>query len=308
MANILYYPNLNPIKFYLPSPDTTYESRDIDDFEFFDSIAEWEEHVDYYQPWNKTDQTKLQLMADFGPHNLVIKDLDGITITTIPFNQIAQSQDQPGLYIYECPIDFNLLDVGQYRLYHEAGLDDKLIVRSRIQDICTRHKHSLLLEYYHFQYHEGVVFETGFKPKFRVEGANKFKSPASIGEDFEDQTLDESLLSAIPYRVYELIIGDAKGVPPDVIDLVNMIFTCTTVNIDGKGFVKPIENKWEVNEQDGYPAKGWKTELRPAVNRTSRIYNNNDPQNSKVSIVINADSKGFGLDTGGTNTQVLDVQ
>lgn len=308
MANILYYPNLNPIKFYLPSPDTTYESRDIDDFEFFDSIAEWEEHVDYCQPWNKTDQTKLQLMADFGPHNLVIKDLDGITITTIPFNQIAQSQDQPGLYIYECPIDFNLLDVGQYRFYHEAGLDDKLIVRSRIQDICTRHKHSLLLEYYHFQYHEGVVFETGFKPKFRVEGANKFKSPASIGEDFEDQTLDESLLSAIPYRVYELIIGDAKGVPPDVIDLVNMIFTCTTVNIDGKGFVKPIENKWEENQQDGYPAKGWRTELRPAVNRTTRIYNNNDPQNSKVSIVINADSKGFGLDTGGTNTQVLDVQ
>jgi hypothetical protein len=49
------------------------------------------------------------------------------------------------------------------------------------------------------------------------------------------------------------------------------------------------------NEQDGYPAKGWKTELRPSVNRTSRIYNNNDPQNSKVSIVINADSKGFGL-------------
>jgi hypothetical protein len=308
MANILYYPNINPIKFYLPSPDTTYESRDIDDFEFFDSIPEWEEHLDYLQPWNKADTTKLQLMADFGPHNLVIKDLDGIVIITIPFNQIAQSQDQVGLWIYECSIDMNLLNEGVYRFYHEAGLTDKLIVQSNKQDICSRHKHSLLLEYYHFQYHEGVVFETGFKPRFRVEGSNKYKTPASIGDDFEDQTLDAYTLDAIAYRIYELIIGDSKGVPPYVIDIVNSIFTCSNVTIDGRGFKKPIENKWEGNEENGFPAKGWKTELRPSVNRTSRIYNNNDPQNSKVSIVINADSKGFGLDTGGTNTQVLDVQ
>jgi hypothetical protein len=120
-SEVFIIPNLNPIKFYLPSPDTTYDSRDIDDFEFFDSIPEWEEQVDYYQPWNKEDKTTLQLLSDFGPHNFVIKDLGGTVILTIPFTQIAQSEDIPGLWIYECKIDMNILDEGQYRFYLESG-------------------------------------------------------------------------------------------------------------------------------------------------------------------------------------------
>jgi hypothetical protein len=308
MANNLYYSSLNPIKFYLPSPDTTFESRDIDDFEFFDSIPEWEEQVDYYQPWNNNEIFPLQLMADFGPHNFIIKDLDGNVIETIAFTQVAQNQDIPSLYIYQANIDLSVLSEGVYRFYLESGSDDKLILQSNKQDICTRHEHSLLLEYYHIQYHEGVVFETRIHLKFRVEGINRFKTPASTGEDFEDQTLDESLLSAIPYRIYELIIGDSNGVPPYVIDIINRIFTCSTVLIDGKQFVKPIDNKWDFNEEDGYPMKGWKVELRQGINRSSRIFINNDPQNSRVAIAINSDSKGFGKDTGGTNNIVTDVQ
>lgn len=308
MANNLYYSNLNPVKFYLPTPDTTYESRDIDDFEFHDSIPEWEPQVEYYQPWNLADTFPLQLMADFGPHNFIVKDLDGNVIETIAFSPIGQNQDIPGLYIYQANINLNVLPVGVYRFYLESGIDDKLILQSNKQDICTRHKYSLLLAYSHFQYHEGVVFETGIEFKFRVEGSNKFKTPASIGEDFEDQTLDDYTLDARAYRIYELIIGDSNGIPPYVIDTINRIFTCSDVKIDGKGFKKPIDSKWEPNEQDGYPMKGWKTELRESVNKASRIYINNDPQNSKVAIAINADSKGFGKDTGGTNNQILDVQ
>lgn len=308
MPNVLYYPLLNPIRFYLPSPDTSYESRDIDDFEFFDSVEPWEERKDYYQPWNKGRHIYLQFLSDFGPHNIIVKDLKGTVIDTISADQIAQSEDNPGLWIYQVDIDTSLYDVGQYRLFHEAGIDDKLILQSNIQDICTRHKHSLLLEYYNYRYHEGVVFETGIKFQFQVEGSNKYKTPASQGEDFEDQTLDEFLLDAIPYRIYELIIGDGYGVPPYVIDIVNYIFSCSNVNIDGRQFVKPVSNKWEVNEEDGVPTKGWKVEVRPAVNRPSRMYVNNEPQNARVAIVINSDSKGFGLDTGGTNNQITDVQ
>jgi hypothetical protein len=308
MANRLYYSNLNPIKFYLPSPDRTYESRDIDDFEFFDSIPEWEEQLDYLQPWNNTDTFPIHFMADFGPHNILVKDLDGILITTIAVPAISTSQDDPTLKIFQANVSCSLIGNGEYRFYLESGITDKLILQSNRQDICTRHKHSLLLEYFHYQYHEGVVFETGVKFRFRVEGSNKYKTPASIGEDFEDQTLDDLTLDAKAYRIYELIIGDSYGVPPYVIDIVNLIFTCSDVKIDGKGFKKPIDNKWEPNEQDGYPLKGWKTELRQSVNRNTRIYDNNDPQNSKVSIAINADSKGFGKDTGGTNNIVIDVQ
>jgi hypothetical protein len=184
MANILYFSNLNPIKFYLPSPDTTYESRHIDDFEFFDSIPEWEEHVDYYQPWNKSDHIFMQLMADFGPHNIKVLNEAGELVTTFQFDQIAQSQDNPTLWIYELDMNLNILDPGVYRFQYEAGADDKLVLLSNQQDICIRHKHSLLLEYQHYQYHEGVVFETGIKLRFRVEGSNKFLSPRFYNRGF----------------------------------------------------------------------------------------------------------------------------
>lgn len=308
MANSLYYSDLNPIRFYLPSPDTTYESRDIDDFEFFDSIPEWEEQVDYYQPWNLTDIFPLQILADFGPINFIVKDLDGNIIETISFTQVAQSQDMPGLYIYQASIDLSVLSVGQYRFYLEAGIDNKLILQSNKQDICTRHKHSLLLTCTNPQYHEGYVFETGAKPVFRVEGSNEYKAPASIGDDFEDQNLGDFTLNAKHYRIYEMIVGDSNGVPPYVIDYIDLMFTCSDVTIDGKGFKKPIDNKWEANEQDGYPLKGWKAETRKTVNRNVRVYVNNAPQSAKFAVAANVDSKGFGKDTGGTNRIVQDVQ
>lgn len=308
MANVLYFSNINPVKFYLPSPDTTYHSRHIDDFEFYDSIPEWQDHLEYYQPWQLNNHVYLQLMSDFGPHNIKVLDQDDNMIQVFEFQQIAQDENNPTLWIYELDIDLSVFNEGVYRFQYEGGTDNKLILRSNLQDFCIVHKHSILLAYKHYQYHLGIMFETGIVLEFRVEGANLYKSPASKDEDFEDQTLDESLLSSTPYRIFQLIIGDAKGVPDYVIDIVNRILSCSDVTIDGRKFVKPKDSKWEVNEQDGYPARGWRIDLREGIVRHSRIYDSNQPQNAKVSIAIVADSKGFGLDTGGTNSQILDVQ
>jgi hypothetical protein len=310
MANILYYPKINPIRLYQPSPSTLYHSRHIDDFEFFDSIPEWEEQKNYYQPWEKTDLIKLQLQADFGPHNVNVLDTEGNIITTVTFQQIIPNEDNPDLYLYQLDIDLSALESGAYRLQMVSGIDDPLTLESNLIDVCDSHEHTISLDYTNYQYHEGVIWDapTAYYPSFRVEGAILFKSPASKDFSYEDQTLDESLLNSTPYRLFELIIGDSFGVPDYVIDIVNRILSCSDILIDGKGYTKNEGAKWEAVEQDGIPTRAWKIEMRETVNRSTSIFDANEPVSGRIGIVINADSKGFGLDTGGTTYEITDVQ
>jgi hypothetical protein len=308
MANILYFPSLNPVRFYLPDPSSPYHSRHLDDYEFFDTIQTWEEHRDYYQPWESADLIKLYLEADFGPHNVNILDTDGNTVTTISFQQVKRNQDNPDLWIWRLDIDVSALPHGGYRLQLVSGIDDPLILQTNVLSICDFHANTLVLDYRNSQYHQGVFWDTPYYPSFRVEGGLQFKSPASKDFLYEDQSLDETLLSSTPYRLFELIIGDSFGVPDYVIDLINRILSCDDVLIDGRSYTKSEGARWEVNEQDSVPTRGWKIELRESITRPSAIYNNSDPQNARIAVLITADSKGFGRDTGGTTFEFTDVQ
>jgi hypothetical protein len=308
MANILYFPKINPVRFFLPEPSTLYNTRHIDDFEFFDTIQPWQEQRDYYQPWDKSRLIKLYLEADFGPHNVNIIDLDGNIITTVQFEQVKQNEDNPDLYLYQLDVDISALESGGYRLQLVSGIDDPLTVQTNKLSICDSHANTLVLDYQNSQYHEGVFWDTPYYPTLQVEGGIKFKSPASKDQSYEDQSLDETLLSSKPYRLFELIIGDSFGVPDYMIDLVNRILSCDSVLIDGKAYTKSEGARWEVNEQEGVPTRGWKIEMRESIARPSAVFQNQDPQNARIAVLITADSKGFGRDTGGTTFEFTDVQ
>src|SRR5205823_180958 len=139
MANSLYYSNLNPVKFYLPAPDKTFNTRHIDDFEFFDTIEDWQEHKDYLQPWKPTDHIHLQLMADFGPHSVKVMNIYGQAILTVNFTLVLTNPDQPTLKVYELDLDLSSIPTGTYRLQMESGTDVKLILQSNRIDVCTSH-------------------------------------------------------------------------------------------------------------------------------------------------------------------------
>jgi hypothetical protein len=307
MANSLYFPFINPVKFYLPTPSTLYHTRHIDDFEFFDSIPEWSEQVDYIQPWEKTDKIRLQFQADFGPWNFVIKDLDGNVINTIAIGSLP-NLNNPDLNLYQQEIDLSPYDDGGYRFFLQGGVGTPLILQSNKQEICTQHKHSILFDVKNYEYHEGVVFETGIRIQFRVEGAIKFKSPAFKDQSFEDQPLDQSLLNSIAYRIHELILGDAAGVPDYVPDIVNRLLSCTDVKIDGRQYAKNDGAKWESNELENYELRGWKIEMRPSLNRPAMVYTNSQPINARFAVVANADTKGFDSSASGTVIPLINVE
>jgi hypothetical protein len=304
MANILYFPKLNPVRFFLPDPSQTYHSRHLDDFEFFDSILPWQEQLDYYQPWESADLIKLYLEADFGPHNVSILDLEGSVVTTVSFQPVKQDEDNPDLWIYRLDIDISALPHGGYRLQLASGIDEPLILETNVLSICEIQENTLVLDYRNTQYHEGIFWDTPYYPSLRVEGGIFFKAPASKDFSYEDQPLDETLLSSIPYRLFELIVGDSFGVPPYMIDLVNRILSCDDVLIDGRAYTKSEGARFEAIEQEGLPTKAWKIEMRESVNRPSQVFQNQEPQNARLTVMITADSKGFGKDTGGTTYDI----
>lgn len=315
MANILYDPWLNPVRFYLPNPSTYYSTRFFEDFQFYDTIVPWEQHFDYVQPWRSDIPIKLQLQADFGPHTINVLDEWDQIITSVQYDQFVPYAQDPNLHLYLISLNVSSLPEGVYTLQRISGIDEPLITVSNKIKICSNHAYTLVLDYQDESvFHEGTFFQDSsgtsiFYPTFLVEGALKFKSPASKGApDFEDQPLDLQTVKATAYNLYDLIIGDRRGVPDWVIDLVNRICTCSTVSADGKSITKPVDNKFEPNEQDGMPTRGWRTEVRRANNRPSNVYVNNMPQNAKVGIVISISPKGFSTDTGGAPYEITDVQ
>ncbi len=301
------------MRWYLPQPDTRYHSRPFEDFEFYDTILPWEQHFDYLQPWEDHEQIKLQLISDMGPHSVNIIDEWEQIVRTVQYQQVFANRRNSSLRIFRLDVDLSGLS-GVYRLQRISGIDEPLIVQSNKIHVCQTHPHTLVLDYRDEQYHEGTFFQDSsgtsiYYPTFRVEGGILFDKPASKGApDFEDQPLNLRTVKAIPYNRYQMVIGNAGGVPHHVIDLINRIMTCSDVQADGRGIVKPIGSDFEKNEVNGRPTKGWTTEVRLKNNRPSRVYINNQPQNARIAVGITVGSKGFGLDTGGSTFEVENVE
>lgn len=259
--------HITPVRLYYQSPYSNYDSRHIDDWEFSDTILPWIQQVDYKQPYKQNVNIKDQIETDATTVEVsLVDEISGITVATGSYVQGAANVDDPTLYIWELDFDLSSVADGIYRLNVSVNSGELNLVSNKIE-VCQNHQHLVHLQYTNSQYHEGLIFDTGFTPELLVEGGIFYKSPASKDFSYEDQSLDQTLLSSFPYDTYELIIGDSFGVPDYVIKMVNRILSCDTVLIDGKAYTKNEGAKWEQNEQDGLPTRGWRIEMRESENR-----------------------------------------
>jgi hypothetical protein len=282
----------------------------MDDVEFSKTIPDFREQMDYLQPWQLNDHIRLQLQADFGPHNIRILDNMGETVNVLQFTKGQTNVQNPNMNIYEIDISCQsaIGAEGVYRFQLESGQGPDVILQSNLLDIRSIHKYSLLFQYKNYQYHEGLIFETGFYPWLRVEGALPYKSPASKDTIFEDQPLNETVLFSQPYRLFELIIGDSYGVPDYLIDLVDRILSCSDVLIDDHQYTKSDGSSWSATGDDDYPMRGWRRDLRESLNSDSMTYLNGNILNRASGFIISIDSRGFGANPGGTTFNILDVE
>lgn len=304
-------PFLNSVRYTKSTPDTVpqYLSKHPDDWKFGETIKPWEQPAYFCQPWVFTDSIRQQVQSDVGPLRLRLFDYNGKVWFDDNFQQKQASLNMPNMYMYESDLALSVLTVpGVYYLQLDIGspvgstwLSDDLYIAGTIED-------TLLAEYTNTRFYGDTVFEGGFSPSIRTYGRLKAKVPSSRDNVYEDQILNMTMLNSKPFRLWELQLSAASGVPPWWIHKWNWILGCDDLKLDGRAYTKNEGAKFEEQAVPNYPMQGYSIEMRERLNRSSLVIEDGAAKFEVAAVVANTDSKGFGQDdSGGSVFQILDV-
>ncbi len=309
MSNQVIISKLNPVKFTKVgfTQAAAYNNPHFDDQQYNDSIPEFWEQKYYVQKFQTTDAIRLQFISNYSPIQIDIVDCDETVITSVVMTKKAADEYNVGYFIYEADISLAAIPEGSYYLQFAAGADT---YKSEPIDVKTRHEETVYIEYKHSSYRMGIIFETGYSPAIRVEGRLGRLEKGAKDQMWEDQTLNQSVIDSKSFRVFPFHLGGTFGIPDWVMDKITDIFGCDGVQIDGKYFTKAESGaKFEPNEIEGYPLRGFTVDVRESYNRHSVYVNATIDTGKKIVVAGNIDSDLFG-DFAGTSTQiqVLEVQ
>lgn len=304
MANI-YFPILNPLKFVDENRATTnqYASKHFDEFLYTEQRNEWEQDVVYCSKWGQNDILKLQFQTDSDPVSIEIKNENGDVVYSNSLNYLLRNKYNSNLFIFETSISLNTFAVGCYKAYITC---DNVVLESENFEVIANIDNTVLIEYWNSKFYGNVLFETGIKFGIRVEGLIGVMNPKSKDAMYEDQVLNQTMITSRPYRLFKLSIGGTFGVPLWIIDKLNWAFGCNNVTIDGKFFTKNEGANFEQKEEESYPLRGYNLDVRETLRRDSLVVSTTSNPNNKIVIIGNIEAKAFG-DTFNPNQNLIQI-
>lgn len=314
MSN-LYIPILNPLQFVdvTPTQDLSlYATKHIDDFLYEEQIYKFQNKIPFLQQWVSGDIIKLQFESDYAPIQLDMVDQYGRIITgkSAVATQVRANKYLPGMYVYEASLSLTGLGAGPYRYLLTPANTLAKQQKSEWFTIIPNPYGTLLLTYYNSTFQGDVLFETGIQFTIRVPGYIEYMAPGNKMVVYENQPLNQTLLSGRRFRNIALHIGDGSGVPPWMIDKINASLTCDNWLLDSKPFAV-VDGKWTEAADPDMILKGFTANLREGLNRSSKIVTGTGNPNLKVTVVNNIDGRLFGdvsANSGETVIQILDQQ
>lgn len=304
--NRLYYPKLNPVRFYDIDPVAIpqYLTKHYDRFAFRETIQPWEEPVTYEQKWLKDDIIYFQFTSNYSLIQLDVIDCNSRTYITVNATQVRANKFVPGWYVFEAQISLATLDEGLYFIKRTLG-GEKVSI-SEPQHVYSQLENTIIFEYSNSRYHGDVIFETGIRFGFRVEAVLGRIMPGTEDEFYKDQPLNPRLLKSEAFEGQKLMIGGSAGVPDWVVVLLNRIWTCNSVRLDGKEYAKNGEAKFSFKEEDNYPMRGIEYEVLEGLNRGSEIVDLDANLNTRLLVVHNIEGKLFG-DVSNQNNNIIQI-
>jgi hypothetical protein len=138
--------------------------------------------------------------------------------------------------------------VAQFVYSGDTDPDTNTIYVSECIQVAENWENTILVEYGNdYQNIQGVIWQGADTPplwSIRVEGYLDI-DPAVHNMVFENMFYMTETLQAIPYRVGELIVGQAAGVPKWMVDKLNRIFCLSTFQIEGVTWKLDVDSKWK---------------------------------------------------------------
>jgi len=261
MNSFLDIPKVNPVAF--PAVDDP-GYKNFDNSWFSEQIFSWEQQINYFQKWVTDDVITLQFLTDFDNPVVQLVNCQGKVLSTWPPAKKDTNLIGVDFSVYE--VDISLLDREVDEVFYiliTVGTGEEQLQRiSEPQTILESETETVVFEYWNDINDFDVIFDTGVSFRFRCEAIITQLDPLSKDTLWEDQILNLRVLSSKPYRQFKLKIGGSYGVPDWVIDKINRVFSCTTKYLNGIEYTKADGAKFEPNQAEYYPMRGWSVDIR----------------------------------------------
>lgn len=284
MANTFEIPLVNSLRFFQQTDLTgiltradidlggfkPYNNRPFDEDFFLRNLKDWQDSVDYIQPYQLEDIVPIYIgygnaIADY---TLYILDHYGKIYKTIPHTSFT-TVTTGGITAFYYRLAMNDLGSGVYFAqvkYNNPGEDIYYI--SEPFNVQKYHEETVLLEYQNSYNDQNVLFEqSGITFRLRVHGAITEVTPKAKVETYEDQPLNQTLLSGVPYREYKLVIGgNGKQIPDYMADKINRALCCDSFKVEGHSYTVMDKGSLEPSRTKNYPLSEWSITLRDSSN------------------------------------------
>lgn len=300
MSNYLNIPFLSPFKWV---PHTLTPGIHFDANWAYQQIKSWELKRGYYQKWKRSITTKIQITATIPPDDVKVYDINQQLIKTFVWTIAGVGVGNEKCY--ETTVDFtDVANDGVYFMYQKNTLLS-VNFEAITEPILLKDNHSnlLLFSYKNSFNAHGMVWTTNIEQHFMCEAAVCDFNPDGDRNTFVDQVHNVKTLSGFPFRTFKLEVGEAPGVAPWVIDLLNRIFYCDRVILGEPGgpvgiqYERPEGSKWDISRIRGYPLIGGRTDILPAQNVDSLQFIDVDPIAPGIIVAYNLDQGLFGTTT-----------
>jgi hypothetical protein len=242
-------PTINPIRFSLSGVN--------------EPKAEYAYYRDYYQKFQRTDSTKIQILIpeDEPLKNWALSAMkidDEATSYTIP--KVSFDNKIDNHLVVEYSIDFSRFQEGKYRFFLQSG--NGLKYSSDIICIKDTHEYTRLLSYCNTYNEQGVAFSTGVVFHLRVE-SQLYKAVIPKSEDsiYNNNLGGYRILNSSPYDNFRLNIGGTAGIPDWLMRIINQAFSCDTLFLNSIEITKADGATFEAIEQDNYNLRSWNIEI-----------------------------------------------
>ena len=312
MANEIYIPLINPLRFYDPafSQPAAYQSKQFDDYAAADRLVPWQEMLLRPQVWQNTDRIRLQFISSFDPVVVELLTTDNRVIVSLPTLIGLPNKFMAGFYSFEADLSLATVPDGCYRLRLKLGSGPNMktlespLFRVSVDTIPD----TLLLEYWNDTTHADVMFETGIKFQYRIPGWLHTYEPSNRVEAYRDERNNPVTLSARSSRQFTVQFGTETGVNDDEVDLLRLIWSCRNVLIDGKPFGVVDGGKMEFITIDTKLAnRGVSIKVEEGVNRFSSIYSIERDTTKRLLTAAMVDPAAIGDTANSGNSNLIPI-
>ena len=134
MDNLLYIPSLNPVSFYnqaITQP-AAYQTKQFDDYEYYDRGQFWQEFTSFERIWQTTDIIYLQFESSFDPITIELVNQYNQSVITLSAITGLPNKYIPNTYAFEVALSLAGLPTGCYKLKGTFGTGSNQIGRAHV--------------------------------------------------------------------------------------------------------------------------------------------------------------------------------